>query len=195
MVITRGNKRSREPIIKSSSSKPIKKGTKIVQVVKRKPQQKMIKLDVVKYQNKTYKQAVGNAAEDLIQNCVHCQTCGKKHWKNLNDEQHNCPGVDLLCLICGDVIQIKAKAVLKNGELPLTMTSTGAYKIPTSKNTVKETLKKYRGKVRYIAVLYNADDFTVNQIAISNILSCKDIHHSGNYIVSNDTLWLSGLVK
>ena len=157
---------------------------------------KKIKLKLDIDERLPLRQAIGNAGEKFIETKIPCLSCKKiGTFKNLNKIQKNFPGIDLKCSNCETCLQVKTQSCRPNGDFPFTQSSNGAWKFPTSKNTIRETLKQYKSRVRYAIIVYN-HDYSIHNIAITNILSCKDIHDSGNYILShdNDTLWFSGRV-
>jgi hypothetical protein len=104
------------------------------------------------------KHSIGNAGEDFVCNTIPCETCGHTSWQNLNKIQMNYPGVDLYCSNCSTYVQVKTMCS-KNGKCPLSQCSNGAWKFPTSKNTIRETLKTLKGNIRYIAVVYDTNHF------------------------------------
>ena len=124
------------------------------------------------------KKEVGNAGEKFV--CAHlpCQTCGIRKWRNLNKKNPNFPGVDLICMNCGDYGQVKT------GKHPLTPHRTG-WKMPTSPATVRDTLRKYKGKLRYYIVLYN-NKGRVTEACVTEVLTFKNLFHTENCIVSYD---------
>lgn len=130
------------------------------------------------------KHSIGNAGEEFICNTIPCETCGHTKWTNLNKVQMNYPGVDLCCDYCGTYVQVKTMCS-KNGSCPLSQASNGAWKFPTSKNTVRETLKMLKGNIRYIAVVYDTN-YNIIEVSITGLLSSKNIHYTENYIVSDD---------
>ena len=130
------------------------------------------------------KHAIGDAGEEFICNTIPCESCGRITWTNLNKKQMNYPGVDLCCDYCGTYVQVKTMCC-KNGGCPLSQASNGGWKFPTSKNTVRETLKMLKNNVRYIAVVYDMN-YNIIEVSITGLLSCKNIHHTENYIVSDD---------
>lgn len=160
----------------SSSKKPAKKAT-------RAPKAPNHKLRFNEFEVLT-KHSIGNAGEDFICNTIPCETCGHTKWTNLNKVQMNYPGVDLCCDYCGTFVQVKTMCS-KNGSCPLSQDSNGAWKFPTSKNTVRETLKMLKGNIRYIAVVYDTN-YNIIEVSITGMLSSKNIHYTENYIVSDD---------
>lgn len=129
-----------------------------------------------------FKQSVGRAGEDFV--CAHipCETCGHKKWTNLNNVNHNFPGVDLQCMRCGTYAQVKTMRT------PLTLCRNGrSWKFPTSSSTVRDTLKLHKGKVRYISVTYNANHH-VTEVCVTEPLSCKNIFHTEGFIVSDNIM-------
>jgi hypothetical protein len=129
-----------------------------------------------------FKQSVGRAGEDFV--CAHipCESCGHKKWTNLNNVNHNFPGVDLQCMRCGTYAQVKTMRT------PLTLCRNGrSWKFPTSSSTVRDTLKLHKGKVRYISVTYNANHH-VTEVCVTEPLSCKNIFHTEGFIVSDNIM-------
>jgi hypothetical protein len=169
----------------SSSTKTNTKQTGSKKVAKRAPRQKasMHKLKFNEFEVLS-KHAIGDAGEEFICNTIPCESCGRITWTNLNKIQMNYPGVDLCCDYCGTYVQVKTMCS-KNGGCPLSQASNGAWKFPTSKNTVRETLKMLKGNVRYIAVVYDMN-YNIIEVSITGLLSCKNIHHTENYIISDD---------
>ena len=128
------------------------------------------------------KQSVGRAGEEFV--CAHipCQTCGIRKWHNLNKKNPNFPGVDLKCLHCGGYAQVKTG----NGSLThFGSTRRTGWKIPTSPATVRDTLRKYKRNMRYIHVAYDAKH-RVSEVCVTEPLTCKNIFHTENCIVSYD---------
>lgn len=125
-----------------------------------------------------FKQSVGRAGEDFVCDHIPCETCGFRKWINLNNVKHNFPGVDLKCVHCGTYAQVKT------GNSTLIPHRTG-WKIPTSPATVRDTLKTYKLNMRYIAVTYN-NKHQVTEVCVTEPLSCKNIFHTENCIVSYD---------
>lgn len=131
---------------------------------------------------------VGDAGEDFV--CAHipCQTCGIRKWRNLNKKNPNFAGVDLKCLHCGTYVQVKT------GKHPLTPHLTG-WKMTTSTATVRDTLRKYKGKLRYIYVLYDKKS-RVTEVCVSEVLTFKNLFHTENCIVSYDLHnWTPAMLK
>jgi len=124
------------------------------------------------------KKEVGDAGEEFV--CAHlpCQTCGIRKWNNLNKKNPNFPGVDLLCMHCGGYAQVKT------GKHPLHPHRTG-WKIPTSPATVRDTLRKYKQNMRYIAVSYD-NKCRVTEVCVTEPLTSKNLFHTENCIVSYD---------
>jgi len=121
---------------------------------------------------------VGDIGEHFVCDHLPCQTCGIRKWCNLNKENPNFVGVDLKCLHCGGYAQVKT------GKHPLTPHRTG-WKMPTSPVTVRDTLRKYKGKLRYINVLYD-NKCRVSEVCVSEVLTFKNLFHTENCIVSYD---------
>jgi hypothetical protein len=86
--------------------------------------------------------------------------------------------VDLKCLHCGTYAQVKT------GRHPLTKHRTG-WKIPTSPATVRGSLQKYKRNMRYIHVTYD-NKCRVTEVCVSEVLTCKNLFHTENCIVSYD---------
>jgi hypothetical protein len=124
------------------------------------------------------KKEVGDAGEKFVCEHLPCQTCGIRKWYNLNKENPNFAGVDLKCLHCGDYVQVKT------GKHQLIPHRTG-WKIPTSPATVRDTLRKYKGKLRYIAVLYD-NKGRVTEVCVTEPLTSKNLFHTENCFVSYD---------
>ena len=133
-------------------------------------------------QTGVFKQSVGRAGEDFVCDHIPCESCGYKKWTNLNNVKHNFPGVDLKCMRCGTYAQVKTMCT------PLTLCRNGrSWKFPTSSLTVRDTLKMHKGKVRYIAVTYNAKH-QVTEVCVTEPLSCKNIFHTEGFIVSDNIM-------
>ena len=134
------------------------------------------------------KKKVGDAGEKFVCEKLPCQTCGIRKWHNLNRENPNFPGVDLKCLHCGGYGQVKT------GKHPLPPHHTG-WKIPTSPATVRDTLRKYKRNMRYIHVAYDAKH-RVSEVCVTEPLTCKNIFHTENCIVSYDLHnWTPAMLK
>jgi hypothetical protein len=139
----------------STSTKTNTKQNGSKKVTKRAPRQKASKHKLLFNEFEVLsKHAIGDAGEEFICNTIPCESCGRITWTNLNKKQMNYPGVDLCCDYCGTYVQVKTMCS-KNGSCPLSQASNGAWKFPTSKNTVRETLKILKNNVRYIAVVYD----------------------------------------
>jgi hypothetical protein len=153
---------------------------------------KTVKLSIAK--TGELKQSVGRAGEEFV--CAHipCQTCGIRKWHNLNKKNPNFPGVDLKCMHCGGYAQVKT------GKHQLTPHRTGCphrtgWKIPTSPATVRDTLRKYKHNARYIHVAYDAKH-RVSEVCVTEPLTCKNIFHTENCIVSYDLHnWTPAMLK
>lgn len=134
------------------------------------------------------KKEVGDSGEKFVCEHLPCQTCGIRKWRNLNRENPNFPGVDLKCLHCGTYAQVKTG----NGTL---IPHGAGWKIPTSPATVRDTLRKYKGKLRYYTVLYD-DKGHVTEACVTEVLTFKNLFHTKNCIVSYDLHnWTPAMLK
>jgi hypothetical protein len=96
--------------------------------------------------------------------------------------------VDLKCLHCGGYAQVKT------GKKPLTPHLTG-WKIPTSPATVRDTLRKYKRKLRYITISYDKKS-RVTEACVTEPLTFKNLFHTENCIVSYDLHnWTPAMLK
>lgn len=52
-------------------------------------------------------QQIGDAGEDICEKYLRCPNCSRRTWENLNRTHLNYPAVDLQCLSCNAVLQVK----------------------------------------------------------------------------------------
>lgn len=141
----------------------------------------------------TERMKTGNFGEQFCVENTNCQSCGGR-FKNLNDENRNTVGVDLQCTGCNQVVQVKTKCLKPNGKCPLTQTRKSSWDElrVASTSTLRRTLTVYYKQIRYYCVIYKNTPRgkEVQYIAITELLSVKNICRGEKAIVAKDTKWI-----
>jgi hypothetical protein len=146
-----------------------------------------------KAKKSTERMKTGDFGEQFCVENTSCQSCGGK-FKNLNDEKRNTIGVDLQCKKCGQHIQVKTTCLKPNGNCPLTQPDKSSWNevIIQSTPTTRRTLTAYNMKIRYYCVIYKNTSHgkEVQYIAITELLSMKNICRGEKAIMAKDTKWI-----
>lgn len=146
-----------------------------------------------KAKKSTSRMETGNFGEDHCINKTLCESCGSS-FINLNDVIMNTIGVDLQCTGCNQVVQVKTICLKPNGKCPLTQpykSSWNEVRIPSTPTT-RRTLTAYNMKIRYYCVIYKntSSGKEVQYIAITELLSLKNMCRGEKAIMAKDTKWI-----
>lgn len=123
----------------------------------------------------TRRSKIGKAGEKLFMDIAECH-CGACDWIDLNEIETNMKGFDVQCAACHMMYQVKSGEtdILKEEE---------RCRIPSGRRHIAyECLREYAGKACYVYVHYNAKDYGVDYVVMTNALNQKCIDRRSEYI-------------